>query len=117
MPGDVKVLLNRKREKALALGLQVQPCIIIVGSDYEHIDSFFVSINQLLYSVENITKAVDICYKIIHVLQAKYPPESEQIWMFIQKVIYHMNTPYDKMMFKVEMLVEELNKAKLTNDI
>lgn len=110
-------MLNRKREKALALGLQVQPCVIIVGSDYENIESFFVSINQLLYPVENIIKAIDICYKVIHVLQAKYPPESEQIWMFIQKVIYNMKTPYDKIMFKVEMLVEEINKAKLTNNI
>lgn len=48
VPGDVKVLLNHKREKALALSLQVQPCIITVGSDYEHIDSFFVNVSQLL---------------------------------------------------------------------
>lgn len=43
----------------------------------------------------------------IHSLNAEYPKESEQIYLFLQKGIYGINTKYDKKFSAVSTLLKE----------
>ena len=67
--------------------LGLQPYVIIVGETLDRIEDPFVNINKTLYSMESSFRAIDICYKVFHVLNAKYPPGSEQIWLLLQQYL------------------------------
>lgn len=43
----------------------------------------------------------------IYSLNAEYPKESEQIYLFLQKGIYGINTKYDKKFSAVSTLLKE----------
>jgi len=48
----------------------VQPFIIIVGPSVREIESYYVVVDDVLYKLDNILKAIDICFKIFMVLDA-----------------------------------------------
>ena len=76
--------------------LGLQPYVIVVGATLDKIEAPYVNINKTLYSIESPFKAIDICYKVFHVLNAKYPPESEQIWLLLQQCLYKFEISEDK---------------------
>ena len=76
--------------------LPLQPYVIIVGPNLEAISASYISVDKILFKVDSPFKAVDICYKIFHELNAKYPPESEQVWLLLQQNLYNYETEYDK---------------------
>jgi len=87
------------------LGLTVQPYIIVVGETLENIKTFFVCVDSILYEVPSTLKALDICFKAFHVLDAEYPSASEHIWQLIQVGLYNFSTKYDK---KIPYIMEIL---------
>lgn len=54
--------------------------------------------------------AVDLCFKILHVLNAKYPAECSMVWIFIQRVIYKIRSNNDEHYNSVNALISTLNK-------
>lgn len=66
-----------------------QPIVIIIG---ETLDEITVLIEDILYKFKTIFKAVDICFKIIHGLKMRYPDQSKHVWIFLQKVIFNIET-------------------------
>lgn len=106
---DVQTHLERRKNKYAYLKETSQPLVIIVGSDFKRYECL-ISLNDLLYSVDNLYKAIDVTYKIFHVLHLKYPAECEHLWMFIQKFIYEMNTPWDTQHVGVEEMISNLQQ-------
>lgn len=92
------------------MGLTVQPFVILVSESLSHTPSCYICIDQILYSVESPLKAVDICFKGIHALNANYPPESIQVWMLLQKGVYFINTKFDKQINAVNVILSTLKK-------
>jgi len=70
-------------EKALTCGSTVQPYVVVVG-DIDGQDStyYYTIINNTQYRLETAVKAIDLCFKLYHVLNLEYPPKAEQIWYF-----------------------------------
>lgn len=54
-------------------------------------------------------KAIDVCFKAFHALNAEYPTEAEHVWMFIQTYIYGINTATDKHFVSVSKLISDLS--------
>lgn len=109
---------RRKRENAAKLKGTVQPYIIIVGPQFTEIEAFYIIIDDVMYKMENILKAVDILYKIFQVLNVKYPTGCEQVWLFIQQYVYERTTQWDKNdksdeinLMNVMNLMDELKKV------
>lgn len=48
----------------------------------------FVAVYQIFYNDFTPLKAVELCFKIIHSLNAQYPVEVDYIWLCIQKHIF-----------------------------
>ena len=40
--------------------------------------------------VESMLKAVDVCFKLMYILDLHYPQQCATTWEFIQKVIYEI---------------------------
>lgn len=80
--------------KNINFGLAVQPYIVIVGLIFEEAFTSseriqnIVIINNIKYKLETPLKALDTCFKAFFTLNYKYPPESEQVWAFIQKFFF-----------------------------
>lgn len=69
-----------------------QPIVIIVGETLDEIFESYVLIEDVLYKFKTIFEAVDMCFKIIHGLKLRYPDQSKHIWIFLQKVIFNIET-------------------------
>lgn len=89
----------------------VQPFIIIVGLSLREIESYYVVVDDILYKLDNILRAIDICFKIFMVLDAQYPIECEQIWLFFQLYIYKQPTKHDKVIKFVIEFRENIDNA------
>jgi len=89
----------------------VQPFIIIVGPSVREIESYYVVVDDVLYKLDNILKAIDICFKIFMVLDAQYPIECEQVWLFFQLYIYKQPTENDKVIKSVIEFREMIDQA------
>lgn len=90
--GDINATLgNRLADKYEPFGLTLSPQAVVVGDTVDSISKSYVRVNTMLYEVENALKAFDITFKIMHVLDCKYPKESEREWYFLEKCVYRIN--------------------------
>lgn len=85
------------------LGLTVQPYIIVVGQTLTDIQTFFVCVDKILYEAPSALKAIDLCFKTFHVLDATYPAASEHLWYLLQIGLYEFHTKQDK---KISYIME-----------
>lgn len=96
--------IRGRNEKMKKMGLSVQPYIIIIGPSLKDIHTTYVIIsdvkrstsNYIRYSAISVMHAVDACFKILLLLNAKYTPETVNTWYFVQKGLYRLHTKYDK---------------------
>lgn len=59
--------------------------------------------------------AVDVCFKVFHVLGLKYPTANEHIWLLIQKCIYKFATKWDNIIPRIEYILKQFeNKIEPT---
>lgn len=101
---------RRRQETATKVKETVQPYIIAVGPQLTAIETFHIIIDDIMYKMENVLKAVDFLYKIFQVLNIKYPPACKQVWLFIQKYIYGRTTKWDKYDKSVLNLIDQLKR-------
>lgn len=105
---QLKEIDDEKSKKALRTGERLQPYMIFVNTDGE-VTYFYVIINKHFYKVESALKAIDICFKSFFVFNLNYPSQCQQIWEFIQKCLYEINTKFDKNFQNVNSLINDLN--------
>ncbi|XP_046590643.1 uncharacterized protein LOC124293551 [Neodiprion lecontei] len=84
---DLETMLVKRKEKLRSYGLTCQPLIITVG-DPTSFSAIYVIVNEVKYAASNLIGAVDMCFKVHYALNAKYSPESETVWVFLQKFFY-----------------------------
>ncbi|XP_047986882.1 uncharacterized protein LOC125233141 isoform X2 [Leguminivora glycinivorella] len=101
--------IARRAEKLREMELTLQPSIVIVGPSIKEISGRYIIVNNVRYEVTSIINAVDACFKIIFVLNAQYPAESNNVWQFIQTALYQIKTKYDKIYTTVNTLMTDLN--------
>jgi len=89
--------------------LPIQPFIVIIGVPLkpEQIYLFFDSIKYKFFC---IVRAIDVCFKIIHLFNLQYPLQSSAVWMFIQKLFYNISTKYDTSHPIITQIIHELKK-------
>ncbi|KYN18891.1 hypothetical protein ALC57_08797 [Trachymyrmex cornetzi] len=95
----------------------VQPYIIVIGPTLTELHAFYVCLNKALYQVSTVLEAVDICFKVFHVFDLHYPPESEHIWYTIQNCLYKFSTKYDKQISYVMPIINTFKTLRSTKDI
>lgn len=111
----MKEIDNIKLEKAQRLGQTVQPYLIFIGEGCENKDNvnvtdYYVVINNNFLKLESPLKALEVCFKSFFCMHLNYPAESDQIWQFVQKYFFNINTNYDKNYQMVNIFINDLNK-------
>lgn len=84
-----------------------QPIVIIIGETLDEITESFVLIEEILYKFKTIFEAVDNCFKIIHGLKMRYPDQSKHVWIFLQKVVFKIETS-EQEYISINALISEL---------
>ena len=84
--------LSQKLERK---GLGLQPVIIITGPTLEEINAAYVQVDNVRYHFNNVLAALDVCYKLIHVVGAAYSESSIEPWLLVQRSLYKYVTQND----------------------
>lgn len=95
--------------------MTIQP-YIIVGATLAEVNGFYVCIDKVLYQVSTALATVDLCFKIFHVFDVNYPPESEHIWYIMQLCLYKFSIKYDKQILYVMPIINAFKTFNSTNN-
>lgn len=44
------------------------------------------------YKTSSVLQGIDFVFKAFHILHAKYPTESEHIWLLLERALYKIDT-------------------------
>ncbi|XP_050063205.1 uncharacterized protein LOC126552528 [Aphis gossypii] len=90
---ELKTTHRQKIDSALSLGLTVQPYVVVVGNINEADSSmqYFTIIDDVQFLLETLLKAIDLCFKLFHVLNLKYSPQAQQVWNFFEHYFYDIS--------------------------
>jgi len=88
-----------------------QAFIIVIGTPLKP-NQILVYFDSIKYKVFNITRAIDICFKLFNLFNLQYPLQSCAVWMFIQKFYYSISTKYDTPHQLVAQVLHSLKKQK-----
>ncbi|CAH0381277.1 unnamed protein product, partial [Bemisia tabaci] len=102
-----KEMLSRRKEKLSAVGLRVQPLVVVLKKDDGGV-SIFVTIDDYELKCSNVLDAFDLCFKLIHVLNLDYPAEAQSAYLFIQKYCYKIQPKEPRILPSVAALAASL---------
>ena len=89
----------------------MQLFVIVVGPTLLDIEASYVAVDDVLYKVATPLKAVDLCFKIFHALNAQYPIESHGAWFFLQTAVYGIKTVYDRESPSVRAIISSMGQS------
>ncbi|XP_050061989.1 uncharacterized protein LOC126551885 isoform X2 [Aphis gossypii] len=101
--------IEKRRSKYSQQGATIQPYIIIVGKDYNSIDTCYIRVNEKLWSFGCPVKAFEVCFKSYFVFNCSYPKECYDPWIVIQQELFKLVTAYDR---STAMTTSVINKLK-----
>lgn len=83
--------------------LPFEPIVAIVGP-LLNIESFHVIVDDIVYSTKTFLEAIDLNFKIFYVFSRDYPPYVDDLWKFIQNVLYEIPLIGEKMSMQHKLL-------------
>ncbi|XP_033230840.1 uncharacterized protein LOC117181927 [Belonocnema kinseyi] len=88
--------LDRITKTALKYGSTVQSFPLLVGRTLTELRSFYVVIDDSPISVESVLRALEVTFKSYFALHCEYPLESRRQWTVLQKTLFQLDIPSDK---------------------
>lgn len=107
LPADIEDAKKRRVDLMFQKGLTVQPYVITVGPSLSNITSAVVVINDYEYKCSSVLKALDFCFKCYHILDAKYPFQTQHFWYLIQWKVYKLFCKTDQKIPYINDLLSE----------
>lgn len=93
---DMETKIQKRKQHLLDKRLKFQPIIIVLCSkDLRECKSFYVYFDRIYQEFSTFIEALDFMFKLTHVLNLEYSEDCRQVWMFIQKYFYEINTLWD----------------------
>jgi hypothetical protein len=106
-PNEIYEKIQQRRNQVFKHNFGIQPFIILCGN-VENITASYTFIDDQLYMTDSPVKALDLTFKIIFALNTQYSPECCNVWTFIQKYVYEINTDCDKHFSSLDILRQTL---------
>lgn len=79
---EITKKLEGRKEYCKNVGRTFQPTPLFVGPSLLNTESSFLIIDETLYTVVSVPEAFQLTFKIFYALNAEYPVEARQIWLF-----------------------------------
>ncbi|XP_058792725.1 uncharacterized protein LOC131665107 [Phymastichus coffea] len=106
--GDIEKRQEEKKLFAKSKRITLQPYIIVVGEEDCRVESSYLVIDDNEYEMPSLQAAIDYCFKSFHVFSAKYPPQSEHLWLLLQNGVYKFHTRWDPLILSVEEMLNDI---------
>jgi len=49
---------------------------------------YYTIIDDVHFQLETLLKAIDLCFKLFHVLNLEYSPQAQQVWHFFEHYFF-----------------------------
>lgn len=99
--------INERKSKSAEQGSTLQPQLYHVID----VDVFYLTVNEAIYELHNILKAVDIAIKAHAVLNLQYDNTCKSVYTFFQRGFYEIETKYDHISPSLAVLLQELRSG------
>ena len=66
------------------------PYVLSRRNDEEHTSQAFLIIDGQALEHSTLLQAVDACFKAFYIFDVKYPKQCENVWEFLQTVVYEI---------------------------
>lgn len=90
---DVCKRIEAAKLQCISRKWKLQPFIFKIENQSD--PYYCVVFDDMFYRFEEFVNAFDICLKLFFILNLEYPVACRKVWVFIQKHIYTIDTPYD----------------------
>nr|XP_016932242.1 uncharacterized protein LOC108011581 [Drosophila suzukii] len=104
---DVENEIQLLRTTLYNRGESMHPIIVAVGLDLS-CSKVYMLYNDIKYALPSFLSVFDICFKMFHVLHLKYPSDSSEFWLFVQKYFYEINLDDDMVSPSILCLISDL---------
>lgn len=75
------------------LNLPVQPFMIVVGTKWEELTDFYISLDDVIYKRDTVLDCFDLLFKCFYVYDLQYPAESNMVWSIVENGLYNKGSP------------------------
>lgn len=100
-------VIQKKKSIAASEKRSIQPFIFVIGANEFAPAYFYIYLDGIRHKLPSVVAAIDCAFKIFHVFNIKYPEESVAVWLFIQKYLYDVQTPYDPIFPTVDLFMSK----------
>lgn len=52
---------------------------------------YYTIVDDIHCHLETLLKAIDLCFKLFHVLYLKYSPQAQQVWHFFEHYFFDIS--------------------------
>ena len=77
--------IGERSKESAKRGVTVQPEGLVLGEIIKKIEQYFVIVNDTIYEMDSLVKAIDICYKAVFIFNVDYLVQAYDPWLFIQR--------------------------------
>lgn len=93
---DFEKEIERIKAFAAQKGFSVQPFPLVVGMTLKDINSSYVVIDGRPILVESPLRALEVAFKCYFALHCEYPIQSQKQWTVLQKTLFGVHVPNDR---------------------
>lgn len=104
-----EIINETSNRRSSNTALKQQPIPVIVGPIVQ-IEASYIIIGNKAYECDSLLDSVDKAFKTCYALDCCYPPNSNFLWMFLQKAYYNIDNPGDKVSCFVNALIGEVEE-------
>lgn len=108
IPGDIEKAIADQTEKAYKTNYKLQPFIVVEGQSLVSINNSYLVVVDLTLQLDSPRQVFDTRLNLFFVANAVYPPQTEHLYLIIEKCIYNINSEEDKTFPHVMDLLELL---------
>ncbi|KAK0158089.1 hypothetical protein PV327_011134, partial [Microctonus hyperodae] len=109
---DIATTQDKIEKRTADLSTSLQPYMIVVSKTFTNISDFYICMDRVRYKVDSALSALDILFKIFHVLDARYPPAREHLWILMERVVYKFGNDCKKSTSYIESIMQQIRNLE-----
>lgn len=105
---EISSTISSRRCKYEQYGMTLQPSIFFVDNG-DNSGDYYCVLDNIKYRLPTAISALTACFECHQVFNLKYSAECHNCWIFIQRFLYKIITPYDRKSPSVTNLEKRLD--------
>lgn len=91
---DIKSEMRIRENMCSLKGINNHPLIFAIGTwaALAEFSNFYVVLLDLEFHFKSLLDAIDVAFKLFAMLSLQYPPESSNVWGFLNEAFYNIET-------------------------